>query len=384
MTAKTAAVLPRQSVPALLRVVGESVPLAEVLGRAGGLPITLLGQPDHEPDDVAAVDLSLHVARTAQPDVPATGVAYSGLTPGQRRAFLEWANDPAAPAPPAYRRLYIANLEVHLLTDADLREQATARLVQLAAAPTWRNDPWCSHALHLALWLAQQGSQLAAWLRTGAADPTLFGISLGHLALLQTPLDAPLLGTLLEAWKLAPSVPAPDLLKLRLSSLAATLGAEPLAYGLAALSDEARAPRPWRTAHRGLRLALPQPDLRPVLEQPLRDMLAVATQPVPSPTEPADTDDAVADPGWNLILEFGHSRSEFFDDVLSLSRRLPGYSQILDENRRVVYRVTFRKAELRRFWRIWEYAQSWSSTRVYVNGQELEPWKVWPYSQYLQ
>ena len=26
----------------------------------------------------------------------------------------------------------------------------------------------------------------------------------------------------------------------------------------------------------------------------------------------------------------------------------------------------------------------WTATRVYLNGVELEKWKVWPYSQYLR
>jgi hypothetical protein len=56
----------------------------------------------------------------------------------------------------------------------------------------------------------------------------------------------------------------------------------------------------------------------------------------------------------------------------------------MDEDRRLVYRVRFHKDRLRNFWRIWEYVQKWSSTKVYVNGQEIEQWKVWPYSQYLR
>lgn len=387
MTANLTAEPALQTIPPLLRVAGKSLSITEIFTRAASLPVTLLDNAGDDLDDPAAVDLTLHVARIAQPGVPAAGVAYSGLTPAQRRAFLDWAANPLTPAPAAFRRLYIANLELHLFTDSTLRTEATSQLVQLVSAPAWNRDPWCAQALLLALWLVQQGNQLAAWLRSGTAPADLLGVALGHLAILNTQLDAHLLGILLTAWKLAPSAPSLDLLKLRLSSLATTLGNEPLAYALAALGEGATMPHPWRTAHRGLRIALPQPDLRPVLEKPLRDMLTV---PMSNASETTDAEinsnesDNAADTGWTLILEFGHSRSEYFDDVLNLSRRLPGYSQILDEDRRVIYRVVFRKSEMRRFWRIWEYAQSWSSTRVYVNGQELEPWKVWPYSQYLR
>jgi hypothetical protein len=87
---------------------------------------------------------------------------------------------------------------------------------------------------------------------------------------------------------------------------------------------------------------------------------------------------------WRLILEFGHSRSEYFPAILARCQRLPGYAQLMDEDRKLVYRVTFTRSELRRFWQIWDYVHGWSTARVYLNGEELEKWKVWPYSQYLR
>ena len=90
------------------------------------------------------------------------------------------------------------------------------------------------------------------------------------------------------------------------------------------------------------------------------------------------------DSGWRLILEFGESRSNFNDHAIELCRRLPEYTQLMDEDRRLIHRVSFRKADMRRFWRIWDYVQNWSSTHVYLNGDELDKWKVWPYSQYLR
>ncbi|RIK27067.1 MAG: hypothetical protein DCC55_39615, partial [Chloroflexi bacterium] len=70
------------------------------------------------------------------------------------------------------------------------------------------------------------------------------------------------------------------------------------------------------------------------------------------------------------MLEFGHSRSELFRFALSIAQRMPGFSQLLDENRKLVYRVIFKKSEMRNFWRLWDYVQSWSSTHIYLNGQE--------------
>ena len=70
--------------------------------------------------------------------------------------------------------------------------------------------------------------------------------------------------------------------------------------------------------------------------------------------------------------------------ALELARRNEAFTQIMDENRRLVYRVMFRKGKLRNFWRLWEYVKSWSSTRVYVRGEEVETWKVYPYSQFMR
>ena len=88
--------------------------------------------------------------------------------------------------------------------------------------------------------------------------------------------------------------------------------------------------------------------------------------------------------GWHLILEFGHSRSEFFEFALELAQRVESYTQIADENRKLIHRVIFKKRELRQFWRLWDYVQSWSSTQVFLNGEELQKWKIYPYSPYLK
>ena len=93
---------------------------------------------------------------------------------------------------------------------------------------------------------------------------------------------------------------------------------------------------------------------------------------------------ANGDADGTIILEFGESRSEYFDYVLQLAQRLDGFSQIMDEDRSLIYRIRFHKGKVRKFWRIWEYVQNWSSTRIYVDGEEIERWKVWPYSQYLR
>jgi hypothetical protein len=350
---------------------------------AADLPLIVQPVPDALLDDEAAIDPFLET-RPGQDAPPAPGTTYAGMTPRQRQRFLEWASTADTPAAPAYRRLYIANLEVRLL-EAQRRGQAQRELLMLAQRPVWQGDAWLPRAGLLSFVLMQDGAALADWLALGHLPPALVGVALGIQARLGAPLTPGALGALLTAWGLTPAVPERDLLKLRLASLTSALGAEPLAYALARSGDAASAPQPWRCAHRGLRLAFPQPDLRPQLERPLADMLVVSDVTPQTAQTADDADEAVGaeDSGWQLILEFGHSRSDFFDYVLARCRRLPGYTQLMDEDRKLVYRVTFRRGDLRRFWQIWDYVQGWSTTRVYLNGNELEKWKIWPYSQYL-
>lgn len=391
------------TIPDLLRISSRAKPLSALLADAvaAGLPIML--PPDThrgELEDASAVDLSLTTeASVTPPPAPLTGTGYAGLTPAQRHAFLAWSRKPEAPAPVAFQQIYLANLETRLF-EAHFRASAAEQLAHLGTEPAWVNNPALHRTYILACWLQKESIQLAEWIGTRPVPTDLFGIALGLQAMLdRAPMTAFELGKAIATWQLGARLPA-DLLKLRLDSLTSILGQPPLSYGLEKLEAEALMPRPWRTTHRGLRLLIPQPDLRPVLESSLRDLLTVAdvnetdVAPIGSlasldTSQPAEPNEETVQPsmeelGWRLILEFGSNRSEYFDYVLIQAQKLAGYSQLMDEDRRIVYRNIFRKSEMRRFWRIWDYVHGWTSTRVYLNGEELEKWKVWPYSQYLK
>ena len=201
------------------------------------------------------------------------------------------------------------------------------------------------------------------------------------------------------------------MLRLRLDSLQTALGAEPLAHALAALGDAAKTPVPWRCQHRDLRLAFPQPNVRGVLQPLLDDLLTLMdeAEDSSSSSEPRRRGDhrrvaaAVAPPAKapsrskkepsppaselekaHIIVEFGASRSDVFAYVLRQAQKQPGFQQIMDENRHIVYRVPFRRSEMRRFWQLWEYVQGWATTRVYCDGRQLDKWQIYPYSQYLR
>ncbi len=364
--------------------------------RGGRLPVEPVGDwPGQGPfpaqDDYALIDPELRLDPTPAPE-PLPGVGYAGLTEAQRRFFADWLQDPTQPAPRAYRQLYLAQLETRLLEGKRQREDVKQELRRLLGSENWAGDPDLGRTALLAGWLSQDGPFLARLLHQ-KLPAHLPGVGLGLQALLKAPLAPGEVMALAEAWRLPSVTPLArmdeDVLRMRLESVASSLGDEPLAHALAQLPEEARTPRPWRAVHRDLRMAFPHPDLRPVLEPILREMLLAGPTQAQAPTElpglsPAEEPSSQRDEEWLLVLEFGESRSPFFDYVLNRARKLPSYQQLMDENRHMVHRVHFRKRDMRKFWRLWEYVQKWSSTRVYLNGEELESWKIWPYSQYLR
>jgi len=393
----------------LLRIAGRDPTADAVLAAAlqkhngpDALPIQARDGPaPPETGDPFQIDLSLTLDASPPAELPNRSVSYAGLTPAQRMAFLQWAANPLKPAPETFQRLYIASLEVGLLDPAmrldgarggDL-EAVRRELVRCAVSPAWRESEWLARALLLALWLTANGSGVAEWLSAASPSPAVLSLALGLQALLGEPLRSEQLPHLAASWNLPNADLPPEVLALRLSSLTHALGAAPLQVALQRAVDGAAAPRPWRSAHPSLRFSLPQPNLRSTLEPLLAEMLSVndagiagsadqdadVEEPDPDATQPS-----MADMGWRLILEFGQSRSEFCDHVVQICRRQPEYMQIMDEDRRLVHRVAFRKSDMRRFWRIWDFVQNWSATRVYLNGEELEKWKIWPYSQHLR
>jgi len=381
----------------LLRRAGHDAPAAAVALLAaarGSLPVVIsqLSDPDLADDtqaDYAQIDHTLVLvqppALTELP-APADGLGYSGFTPQQRAAFLRWAAKPTDEAPPAFQQLYLANLEIRLLEAEPLPNAARTALLGLSAAPAWRAQRGLSRTLLLAFWLAQDGNGLATWLAEGTASPEVWGVALGCQALLGAPLSAAQTPALLASWQL-PHVDLPgSALALRLDSLGSTLGQEPLAFALAKLGDAVHVPQPWRCQHRDLRLHFPQPQVRPVLEPLLADMLTITNAGALSGSqlEPDDDNEDAALPPAPILIEFGHSRSDVFAYALRQAQKQAGFQQLLDEDRHIIYRAPFRRSEMQRFWQLWNSVQSWSSAHVYREGRELEKWQIYPHSQYLR
>ncbi len=364
-------------------------------------------------EDYAQIDLKLAIQATPiLSEEVRVGTGYAGFTPTQRYHFLQWLEHVELAAPAAFRHLYLAHLETNLFDKPSQQRAAHQELCRLADTPAWQGEDLLWRTLLLSFQLMAQGEALSRWLPTAQALPTpLLGIALGQLALFGQPLTIEQLSSLLLRWQMAHRLPERSILQLRLDFLIDSLGTDPLAFLRARLDEAALRPTPWRTAHRDLRIQLVQPDLRQGLAPLLRDLSTMTEQMTEtrsdrnendndaSEAEEADlqtSEDGTAQDSsrqgsvpkpkkqWQLVLEFGDSRSEYFIFALNQAQRMPGYLQILDENRRMVHRIHFEKSEMRRFWSIWEYVQSWSTTQVYFNGKEVQKAYVYPYSPYLR
>lgn len=404
------------TLPPFVRIVGRDKSVGELLQQDLSADrqtrVRVLHAGNSSNFDYAQIDPELTVAKPlgeTPVTPPQTRVGYAGLTPEQRYQMLKWCSNPLATAPQVIRQLYLAQLETTLFDSHVKQQQALQQLQHLLASSTWHHHEGASRAVLLGFWLYENPNQFTSWLARGELAPSMMGIALGQLAMMNGQLSPALFAAVANLWH-KPSAPGGDtlplqlpstaLLSLRLSSLTSSLNQEPLAYALDQLSDQALEPQTWRSNHRELRLAVPQPDLKPVLQPLLLEAVGEArrTAPVENGTasggaqrtsrDPAEEHGANQTSGdrdsWRLVLEFGQSRSEYFDFALFRARQRPDYTQIMDEDRNLIHRVIFTKSEMRHFWALWEYVQSWSTTRVFLNGEELEKTRVYRYSQYLE
>lgn len=380
--------------PPLARVIGRDKPVAALLSKACEderfQSIQIHGIDANRPDE-AQIDPGLLIEepiREADLADPRPGTSYAGMTPQQRFCLTQWLSNPAASAPNAFRTIYVAHLETNLFESIPQAHLAHQELLRLAKSEAWQDDTGIHRALLLSYWLRQDGDGLLKWLSAGYLPTPLVGVALGHLAMLQQSLTVDLLQCLSTSWSnVNSSNLSTEMLALRLGSLTASLDQEPLSYALSALAEDNLEAGLWRCSHRYIRISLPQPDLttvlKPLIVEAIETLDGAGVADTRSGAEEVD-DEIDGSMGWSLVLEFSHSRSEYFDFALTRARQRPDYTQILDEDRKLVYRVNFVKREMRHFWLLWEYVQNWSNTRVYLNGEELEKWKIWPYSQYLR
>ena len=316
--------------------------------------------------------------------MPRSGLGYAGMTPDQRGVLLDWLAEPARPIAVSYQDLYVAQLEVRLFEQTS----STARTVhgwlcQLQTADGWHASEALTRRFSWDFVSCTTGQDWpVGWPMRPSARALRRGSRLAGE--LETPLEPAQLGKLMVSWELAESTGG-ELLRSRLDSLHAALGVEPLAYVRSQ----------WPAGDRSATsLALRAPGFAycgaPTYSTSLAgaavaDVLRVAGSPVtPSVAESSGLRTVRVPAGRLFGTGFQQSRSEYFDYVLDVAQRLDGFSQLMDEDRHIIYRLTFQKDRMRNFWRIWDYVQNWNHTCVYLDGEEIEKWKIWPYSTYLR
>ncbi len=174
----------------LIRIVGHDAAASQVLALARSralLPVQILATSQLIEADYTQIDMALSIAPPADSTVtpaPQLGLGYGGLTPEQRQLFLNWLDDPTAPAAPAFQQLYIAHLESRLFEASAQTQAAQQEIQRLQQMPAWRSSEALARAQLLAYWLTQDGAGLARWIagRHGAANAAGYGDGLASLA----------------------------------------------------------------------------------------------------------------------------------------------------------------------------------------------------------
>lgn len=420
-----------------LRIAGRDRPATAVLDHALSARQPTFrrsaGHARQNESDYTQIDPLLPIVNSEDPvSPPPVGTGYAGLNDAQRGVFYNWLLAPAEMAAPAYLRLYLAYLETHLFLGEKEAVAARTALVDLLESSAWSSFPELTRVALLAGWLGQDDRHLARVLAHGHVSPSIMGIALGWQALLNHPLRGDEALAAQRTWRAGvdDDLPPAAIVQLNIDSLAASLGADPLQHALAQITltppeedtqeaagknevstedrtDKDVATDPplwpgkwtaWRCVHRDLTLELPAPDLRPALAPMLNELLHTAqiftqSEIEATLTPAADSDNGTETeedgvetntPNWHLVLEFGESRSQFYEHVVFVAQKQPNYVMLMDEGRRIVHRLIYQKRNMRQFWRIWDYVQKWSNVHVYINGQEVEKWKIWPYSPHMR
>ena len=140
--------------------------------------------------DYTQVDPELEISPTDMEALeadPRLGVGYAGLSEEQRYAFLKWAERPYEAAPPAFRQLYVASLEVNLIEcsikQGRLLQQLREHIGLLLASDEWLRDPSLTNLYLLDRALNPGAPELADVYAQEVLTPAVAGVALGMQAL---------------------------------------------------------------------------------------------------------------------------------------------------------------------------------------------------------
>jgi hypothetical protein len=72
---------------------------------------------------------------------------------------------------------------------------------------------------------------------------------------------------------------------------------------------------------------------------------------------------------WTLTLEFSHSSSKAFPQVLKLAKRMEGFTETQDDEGQPLYRVSFKPLEIANFEQLYKKVKTWKGILTYVNDK---------------
>ncbi len=109
--------------------------------------------------------------------------------------------------------------------------------------------------------------------------------------------------------------------------------------------------------------------------QPLNTTPPAAPVSVTSENEIARPDQITPweDNGWEVLISFGKSRSETFDQALYLARLAPQFAET-EYNEKPLYQATYtaEPKQYLKFIKLYEIVKNWKSCNVFINGQLID------------
>ena len=72
---------------------------------------------------------------------------------------------------------------------------------------------------------------------------------------------------------------------------------------------------------------------------------------------------------WTLTLEFLHSSSKAFPQVLKLAKRMEGFTETQDDEGQPLYHVSFNPLEIANFEQLYKKVKTWKGILTYVNDK---------------
>jgi hypothetical protein len=78
------------------------------------------------------------------------------------------------------------------------------------------------------------------------------------------------------------------------------------------------------------------------------------------------------DRGWYLVTEFEKTPSINFQRAVELAKTYPGFIQLMDERRVLIYRNIYHENGLLQFQELYKLIKNWKGTKLYFKGDKID------------